>query len=117
MPLSALGAEPGEDGPAVPPERFLPADDPWAGHWSSPPRRFVLDDPAVSRETRELLVEAIGRLPENQREVMVLRDVEGWSSEDVCNALELSDMNQRVLLHRARSKVRAYLEERLGEGN
>lgn len=112
-PLSAF-ERPDDDGPAVSPDRFSPPDHPWAGHWSSAPRRFVLDDPAASAETRALLTAAIEALPENQREVMVLRDVEGWSSEDVCNALELTDMNQRVILHRARAKVRTYLEERLG---
>jgi RNA polymerase sigma-70 factor (ECF subfamily) len=61
-----------------------------------------------------LISAAIDALPENQREVMTLRDVEGFSSEQVCNVLSLSDMNQRVLLHRARAKVRAALEERLG---
>jgi RNA polymerase sigma-70 factor (ECF subfamily) len=60
------------------------------------------------------LREGIGALPEPQREVMFLRDVEGWSSEDVCEACGLSESNQRVTLHRARAKVRAFLEERLG---
>ena len=57
---------------------------------------------------------AIDALPPSQRAVIVLRDVEGWSSEEVCNALELTETNQRVLLHRARSKVRKALEEHLG---
>jgi RNA polymerase sigma-70 factor (ECF subfamily) len=114
VPMSSLTRE-DDDGPAVPPERFSAEGEVWAGHWSSPPRKFVLDDPAISRETRELLSAAIHGLPEQQREVMTLRDVEGFSSDDVCTALALSETNQRVLLHRARSKVRAYLEEQLGE--
>ena len=113
VPLSSLESE-REEGPTLPRERFQPEGHLWAGHWSSVPRTFVLDDPAVSAEARALLSEAIAALPENQREVMTLRDVEGFSSEQVCNILSLSDMNQRVLLHRARAKVRAALEERLG---
>jgi RNA polymerase sigma-70 factor (ECF subfamily) len=113
VPLSSLEAA-GEDGPTMPRERFQPEGHQWAGHWSSVPRSFVLDDPAVSAETRALLSEGIAALPETQREVMTLRDVEGLSAEQVCNILSLSDMNQRVLLHRARAKVRAALEERLG---
>lgn len=113
VPLSSLESE-HDDGPALPRERFQPEGHVWAGHWSSVPRSFVLGDPAISAETRALLVEAIEALPETQREVMVLRDVEGFSSEQVCNILALTDMNQRVLLHRARSKVRALLEAKLG---
>jgi RNA polymerase sigma-70 factor (ECF subfamily) len=113
VPLSSLEAQ-GDEGPSVPRERFQAEGHQWAGHWSSVPRSFVLDDPAVSAEARVLLSGAIAALPENQREVMTLRDVEGFSAEQVCNILALSDMNQRVLLHRARAKVRAALEERLG---
>jgi RNA polymerase sigma-70 factor (ECF subfamily) len=60
-----------------------------------------------------VILQAIERLPPAQREVITLRDVEGWSSEDVRNALELSETNQRVLLHRARSKVRGAIERHL----
>ena len=60
--------------------------------------------------------EAIETLPPRQAEVLVLRDVEGWSPDEVCAALEISDGNQRILLHRARSKVRAALELYLAEG-
>ncbi len=96
-----------EEGPSVDPERFDRS-----GHWSSSPEpwRAVLD-----AETRRLVEHAIAGLPDMQRQVITLRDVEGWSSEDVCNVLELSETNQRVLLHRARSKVRAALEAYLGE--
>lgn len=115
VPLSALASETDDDGPLVPPERFVPEGHVWAGHWASAPRKFVLDDPAVSREARELLTEAIYSLPESQREVMILRDVEGLEADEVCSALALSEPNQRVLLHRARTKVRNYLEARLGK--
>jgi RNA polymerase sigma-70 factor (ECF subfamily) len=96
-----------EDGPSVDPERFDSN-----GRWSSPPEpwRAVLD-----AEARRLVEEAIEMLPDLQRQVITLRDVEGWSSEDVCNVLDLSETNQRVLLHRARSKVRAALEPYLAE--
>ena len=57
----------------------------------------------------------IGRLPANQRAVITLRDIEGLSAEEVCNVLELTDTNQRVLLHRARSKVRQGLEDYMAE--
>jgi RNA polymerase sigma-70 factor (ECF subfamily) len=59
---------------------------------------------------------AIAALPGSQREVITLRDVEGWSSEEVCNVLEISETNQRVLLHRARTKVRQALDDYL-QGN
>ena len=96
-----------DDEPSVDPERFL-AD----GHWASPPEpwRSVLD-----AETRAVIDAAIAALPDQQRQVIELRDVEGWSSEEVCNILALSETNQRVLLHRARSKVRAALEDYFGE--
>ena len=60
---------------------------------------------------------ALAGLPERQREVITLRDVEGWSAEDVCNALGLSVTNQRVILHRARERVRNELRDYLAESN
>ena len=83
------------------------------GHWSAPPVPWdeVPEERAGARETLALVEAAIERLPAAQREVITLRDVEGWTSEEVCHALELSETNQRVLLHRARSKVRRALEE------
>jgi RNA polymerase sigma-70 factor, ECF subfamily len=94
------------DEPSVDPDRFAPD-----GHWDSPPEpwRAILDS-----EARAVIDAAIATLPEQQRQVIELRDVEGWSSEEVRNVLELSETNQRVLLHRARSKVRAALEAYLG---
>jgi RNA polymerase sigma-70 factor (ECF subfamily) len=59
------------------------------------------------------MLEAIEALPPTQREVLVLRDVEGVPAADVCNILGITDTNQRVLLHRARSRVRAALERHL----
>jgi RNA polymerase sigma-70 factor (ECF subfamily) len=97
----------GDDEASVDPERFI-AD----GHWASPvePWQAVLD-----AEAREVIDRAIAALPEQQRQVIELRDVQGWPSEEVCNVLDLSETNQRVLLHRARSKVRAALDEYFGE--
>jgi len=94
------------DDPSVDPDRF--AHD---GAWDSPlePWRAILDS-----EARAVIEAAIATLPEQQRQVIELRDIEGWSSEEVRNVLELSETNQRVLLHRARSKVRAALEAYLG---
>ncbi len=97
---------------AVSPERFRPADHPTEpGHWTSPrdlgtsPERRLL-----SREAGEQLQKAIDALPPNQRLVLTLRDIEGCSTEELCNALGIRETNGRVLLHRARARVRAALE-------
>jgi RNA polymerase sigma-70 factor, ECF subfamily len=94
------------DGPSVDPDRFLSADHPrWPGHWAVEPAQIV-----ETAETVAHVREAIERLPAMQRAVITLRDVHGWDGAEVCDALELSEGNQRVLLHRARSRVRADLE-------
>jgi RNA polymerase sigma-70 factor (ECF subfamily) len=102
-----------DDEPAVDPGYFSPLDDPdQPGRWISAPRRWH-DQPEerlLSSETRAQLQAAIAALPVQQREVITLRDVDGWSAEEVCGLLGLSDVNQRVLLHRARAKVRRALE-------
>jgi RNA polymerase sigma-70 factor (ECF subfamily) len=69
----------------------------------------------LAGETRRIVEQAIEALPPAQRAVISLRDVEGWSSGETCNALGLTETNQRVLLHRARSKVRRALEDYLSE--
>ena len=97
------------DEPAVEPERFRGPEEPWPGHWSAHPRAFP-EERLLAAETRDVIQDAIDKLPETQRSVITLRDVEGWSADEVCNALTLSETNQRVLLHRARSAVRAALE-------
>jgi RNA polymerase sigma-70 factor, ECF subfamily len=96
---------------AVSPDRFRAAD-PWQGHWASPPRSWseLPEDRLLSKETAGCIDAAVQALPPTQREVITLRDIEGWTSTEVCNALEISETNQRVLLHRARSKVRRALE-------
>ena len=87
------------------------------GHWSSLPFdwRGLPEARLSGRETLAVIGRAIEALPPMQAEVIRLRDVLGWSSEEVRNALELTDTNQRVLLHRARSRVRRALEPQLAE--
>jgi RNA polymerase sigma-70 factor, ECF subfamily len=107
VPFSELG---GDDGPSVDPGRF----DPVFGVWSDPPQRLP-ESRLLAGELRVIVEGAIERLPPSQRTVITLRDVEGWSADEVCNALDLSETNQRVLLHRARTGVRKALEEYLEE--
>ena len=116
VPLSSL--EPEGDEPSVDPDRFRPADHPmYPGGWSVPPHAWAQlpEESLVAAETLELMRAAIDRLPARQQEVITLRDVEGWDSDQVCAALDLSEGNQRVLLHRARSKVRQELESYFAE--
>jgi len=113
LPFSALEPERVPE-PAVEAARFRGSEDPiWPGHWSTPPQAWP-DERLVAAETREKVADAIEELPASQRAVISLRDVEGWSAEEVCNALDISETNQRVLLHRARAKVRTALEDYLG---
>jgi RNA polymerase sigma-70 factor (ECF subfamily) len=112
IPFSAF-ADSFDDGPSVEAERFLPADDPrWPGHWAAAPSSWseIPEDHLLTREALARLRSAIDELPAMQRRVIILRDVEGWTAEEVCTLLELTEGNQRVLLHRARSKVRTALE-------
>jgi RNA polymerase sigma-70 factor, ECF subfamily len=115
LPFSAL-QDPGRvPEAAVDADRFLDPEHPrWPGHWAVKPEPWP-EDALVAAETRERLAEAIEALPATQGAVITLRDVQGWSSEEVRNALGLSETNQRVLLHRARSKVRRALESYLDE--
>jgi RNA polymerase sigma-70 factor (ECF subfamily) len=111
IPFSATWRpDPGE--PAVDPSRFRGDDDRWPGHWlESPPDWDTLpEQKLLSDETLRHVQAAIRDLPPAQREVITLRDVDGWSSREVCNVLGLTETNQRVLLHRARSKVRRAVE-------
>jgi RNA polymerase sigma-70 factor (ECF subfamily) len=115
LPFSAL-QDPGRvPEAAVDADRFLDPEHPrWPGHWAIRPDAWP-EEVLVAAETRERIAEAIEALPASQRAVITLRDVEGWDSADVCNALGLTETNQRVLLHRARSKVRGALESYLQE--
>lgn len=107
--------ETGEAQPAVEPERFRGPDDPFPGHWRSYPTdwRTLPEEQLVSNETLAVVKQAIAELPENQRIVITLRDMTGCSAAEVCDTLGLSPENQRVLLHRARARVRAKLERHL----
>jgi len=110
IPFASIG--PGDDDePSVPAERFQGADDAAPGAWATPPRPW--EDPErrlASLEARERLREAIGALPETQQAVLTLRDLEGLPSEEVSELLDITPGNQRVILHRARARVRAELE-------
>ena len=87
------------------------------GWWAKPPAEWEGADVRLENdEVRDLLLEAIAELPPRQRDVIVLRDLQGYSAEEARNILDLSETNQRVLLHRARSKVRAALEEHFEAG-
>src|SRR5438552_4144353 len=109
--LSDIDADQSE--PAVDSERFLPADHQWPGHWVSFPSNWeqMPEDRLLSQETHACIHRAIAALPPHQREIITLRDIEGWSAEETCAFLNISEVNQRVLLHRARSKVRGVLEK------
>jgi len=110
-PFSSLG----DDEASVSPDRFLGAGERFPGHWAVPPDSWagVPEDRLLAAETLALIARTIERLPPSQRAVLTLRDLEGLSADEVCNALDLTETNGRVLLHRARAKVRAALEEYL----
>jgi RNA polymerase sigma-70 factor, ECF subfamily len=97
---------------AVEPERFRGPDDPFPGHWRAYPGTWqrLPEEALADRETLEVVLTAIHRLPPPQRIVITMRDIQGCEAEEVCAALDVSEGNQRVLLHRARSKVRSALE-------
>jgi RNA polymerase sigma-70 factor, ECF subfamily len=109
-PFSAFVTD--EDEPAVDLDRFRPEGDQWPGGWKTFPARWdtLPEERLIARETLALVGEAIAGLPERQHLVILMRDIEGWSADEVCQALAISEANQRVLLHRARSKVRRSLE-------
>ncbi|MEO6126474.1 MAG: RNA polymerase sigma factor [Ilumatobacteraceae bacterium] len=113
VPLGSLLGE-NSDAAAVDPERFT--GPPGRGGWSHPPAPWsqLPDEIVMSNATISLVVETIGKLPEQQRLVVMLRDVQDWSSSDVCASLGISESNQRVLLHRGRSALRQLLETKLG---
>ena len=112
--LTGEPGDPGDDGPTVDPARFQGPDGEYPGHWTSvgAPQRSA--DPEVrtlSGEVLAMIERALEELPERQRLVVQLRDVLGMSSEEACATLQLTPQNQRVLLHRGRSALRAALED------
>jgi RNA polymerase sigma-70 factor (ECF subfamily) len=117
VPFSSMAGAGDGLGPTFPPDRFLPAGDPWAGHWAAPPTPWdeLPPDRLEAVETLTRVRVAIAALPQPHRTVITLRDVEGWSSEEVCDVLDLTPANQRVVLHRARAKVRTAIEAYLTE--
>ncbi|MCB9374114.1 MAG: RNA polymerase sigma factor [Microthrixaceae bacterium] len=111
---SAFDASREPEVPAVDPGRFEAVDHPLVPvHWAAPPDAWRGSPEARlhAAETRAALTAAFEGLPPAQREVVLLRDVHGWTSVEVCNALDLSETNQRVLLHRGRTRLRQALEE------
>jgi RNA polymerase sigma-70 factor (ECF subfamily) len=103
-----------DDGPSVPFERFMgPAR---RGMWAAPVDRWTAEPDAkvLSDETMRVVADTISRLPATQREVVTLRDQQGWTSEEVCAVLGITEVNQRVLLHRARSRLRSAVEAHMG---
>jgi RNA polymerase sigma-70 factor, ECF subfamily len=112
VPFSSLGDE---HEPAVDADRFRPPGGAFAGHWNAYPTDWssLPEEALLGRETLDVAKREIEQLPDAQRAVITMRDVAGCSSEEVCNVLDVSAVNQRVLLHRARSKVRAALERHL----
>lgn len=112
VPFSAMSGDDAELGATFPPDRFLPPDHPrWPGHWAAPPSAWeeLPHERLDARETLDRVATAIAGLPALHRQVITLRDVEGWSSSEVCDALDLTPGNQRVVLHRARARVRGSL--------
>lgn len=109
VPFSALASPDDGDDPAVSPDRFEKG-----GSWRDPPGPWSEENPerlAQGAETRAAIEQAIATLPEAQRAVITLRDIEGLETEEICNLLGVTVTNERVLLHRARSKVRQALEK------
>jgi RNA polymerase sigma-70 factor (ECF subfamily) len=108
VPMSSVD----DSGPTVDPSRFRPATDPFHGHWwDFPPAWPTPEQGLLTAEVREHLTAALAELPERQRVVVVLRDIEGCPYDEVCELLGITPGNQRVLLHRARAFLRGKLEE------
>jgi RNA polymerase sigma-70 factor (ECF subfamily) len=111
VPFASLA--PDDDAPAVAPERFRGPEDQFTGGWRAFPANWNAATIVEDRETLRVAMRAISELPLTQQTVIRMRDVEGYSSEEVCATLDVSEANQRVLLHRARSRVRSALERHL----
>ena len=112
-PFSALAGDGDDDETAVDADRFRGEGHRWAGHWAAAPSDWshLPEERLLGRETLERVNAAIEMLPPRQADVIVLRDVEGWTPDEVCAALGITDGNQRILLHRGRARLRARLED------
>jgi RNA polymerase sigma-70 factor (ECF subfamily) len=111
LPFSSVTPSDVEE-PVVDPDRFQKDDEAWPGHWANPPRPWQKPERRLlSLEARDRIKDALTQLPDRQRLVVGLRDIDGRSAEEVCDLLGLSQENQRVLLHRGRSRLRTVLEE------
>lgn len=102
--------------PTVDPDRFRGEDDPYPGHWrrDAAPSPWDPEPALLAAELRDVLGAALAELPERQRAVVELRDVHGLDPAEVCELLDLTPTNQRVLLHRGRARLRAALEKAIG---
>jgi RNA polymerase sigma-70 factor, ECF subfamily len=117
VPFAALGDDMEAGDRSVPADRFLPEGSAWAGHWAAGPAEWEGPlERLLSRELRAMLEAAVAGLPDAQRRVVSLRDIEGWSAEEVCELLGLTEVNQRVLLHRGRSRLRSALDGAIAGG-
>jgi len=116
VPFGDLGPDPDDDRPSFAPERFRGRLSLAPGHWrvgaGPAPWDEQPDEHLAAAETLVTVRQAIAALPDRQRAVISLRDVDGWTAAEVCDLLDLSEGNQRVLLHRARARVRQALEDR-----
>ena len=113
VPFASLAPE--DDGPTVDPARFQGPDEPHPGGWRQFPEEWP-EHVALTREVRDVVTGALGELPDRQRVVVALRDLDGHTADEVCDLLGISAGNQRVLLHRGRAVVRAHLERYLAPG-
>jgi RNA polymerase sigma-70 factor (ECF subfamily) len=115
VPFAALGSDSGDGEPAVDPTRFQ-MEGRWIGHWAAPPENWASPERRLlEAEAREVIDRTIAQLPEAQAIVITMCDIEGFEPDEVCNVLDISLTNQRVLLHRARSRVRQALEDYMGD--
>jgi len=115
IPFATLAGEGGEGEVTVDPSRFQ-AEGRWAGHWSAPPENWASPEPRLlEAEARGVIDRTISELPRAQAMVITMSDIEGFEPEEICNVLDITLTNQRVLLHRARARVRQALEDYMGE--
>ncbi len=113
LPWSSL--DPADHSPTVDPHRFRDADDAYPGHWRSFPQQWPSPEAeAIRSDVSDVVATAVEDLPMRQQVVIIMRDVLGCSSEEVCDVLGVTTANQRVILHRARAAVRQRLENLFG---